>query len=79
MTVSIFNTSYALSKGPHLHRACVIGGCIFFLASCKLMAKKLQALLVCTIIGGLCGNSDLLKAAQMQKKQGNAIGEKCYF
>ena len=24
----IFNTSYALSKRPHLHRAYVIGGCI---------------------------------------------------
>ena len=26
----IFNTSYALSKRPHLHRAYVISGCIFF-------------------------------------------------
>ena len=29
-TERIFNTSYALSKLPHLHRAYVIGGCISF-------------------------------------------------
>ena len=33
----IFNTRYALSKWPHLHRAYVISGCIFFLASCTIV------------------------------------------
>ena len=34
-TTMIFNTNYALSKWLHLHRASVMSGCIFFLASCK--------------------------------------------
>ena len=30
MTIRILNTSYSLSNLPHLHRAYVTGGCIFF-------------------------------------------------
>ena len=34
----IFNTSYALSKVPHLHRAYVISGCIFFWLAVRMLA-----------------------------------------
>ena len=49
-TKRILNTSYALSKWPHLHRAYVISGCIFFLlAVCKVWVKKSDTLSFRTI------------------------------
>ena len=46
-TSRISNTSYALSKWPHFHRAYVLGGCIFFSAAVDLCFWQIYSCFDC--------------------------------